>query len=123
MTDHELKRNVLIVEDDPTLREAFTIAFKTAGFFVASAEDGLGALDKAAHHEFDLIILDILMPHLDGFGFLEKFDCQHKHPDTKIIVFSNDFSLDNAKRAKDLGAYLYYAKAALTPHDLVKAVR
>lgn len=123
MADNELKQNVLIVEDDATLREAFVIAFKAAGYRVASAVDGQAALEKAREHEFDLIILDVLMPRLDGFGFLDKFEGPKKHPETKIIVFSNVFSVDNAKRAKDLGAFLYYAKAALTPNDLVNAVR
>lgn len=113
---------ILVVEDYPDLQQAYKTVLSSEGFDVRTAADGQTALDVAAQEEFDLILLDIVLPRLDGFGFLEAYS-PTDHPETKIVIFSNMFTPEYVKKAKDLGAHRYYTKASFTPKDLAMVLR
>jgi CheY-like chemotaxis protein len=112
--------SVLIVEDYPSLQKIYSEVLKKEHLSVETAADGVEALKILAKRDFDLILLDMLMPNMDGLEFLRQFK-EVKKPDlkTKIIAFSNIFTLDMAKAAKDLGASRYYAKAGFSPKDMI----
>lgn len=114
---------VLIVEDDATLRSAYETVLTMEGFDVASAADGLEGLRQALEMKPDLIILDMLMPNMDGMQFLKTFQQQNQNPDTKIIVFSNIAAPEKMKEAMDLGAMKYLTKATFTPKEMVSTIK
>jgi CheY-like chemotaxis protein len=68
-----LTKRVLIVEDDAAVRYVVSDALKDAGFAVATAIDGFDALDQIDQHPPDAILLDLMMPSMDGWSFLERF--------------------------------------------------
>lgn len=121
------KRNsmakVLIVEDDATLRSAYETVLTMEGFEVSSAADGLEGLRQALEMKPDLIILDMLMPNMDGMQFLATFKQQNQNPGTKIIVFSNIAAPEKMKEAQDLGAMKYLTKATFTPKEMVATIK
>lgn len=115
-----MNKRILVVEDDQTLSDAFTIVLQKEGYDVDTAFDGKEALERVRSVTYDLILLDLLMPVLDGKGFLEKF----KNPaNTPVIVFSNLDAKDDIDEALRLGASRYMLKAWASPNKLAELVK
>ena len=115
--------HVLIVEDNAALQKIYVTLLTKEGHEVDFANDGKQALEKANARPPDLILLDMMMPHLDGVGFLKAYDIKGKHPKTKVVVFSNTEVPAKVKEALELGASRYMTKYNMTPKDMVAAVR
>lgn len=113
---------VLLVEDEAVLREAFTILLQAQSFEVDAAVNGQEALRRCAESEYDIILLDIMMPILDGIGFLEQANLTETAPHTQVLVLSNMTSGDQVNRALELGAHRHEIKSDLAPMELVKTV-
>ena len=118
MTTSTQTPRILIVEDDAILRSAYETVLTMEGYRVHTASDGLQALETAGHEEFDVILLDMLMPNLGGLEFLQRFQVKAKHPATKIIVFSNMSVPSDVKDALRLGATKYLTKSSFTPKEM-----
>lgn len=116
------KKKILVVEDEYILNEAYQLILKKEGFDVAVAYDGEQALDLAAKVKPDLILLDLRMPRLGGIEFLSKYDLAKKHPDVKVVVFSNLDTEKEIDEAYSLGAHKYMLKAWASPKELAKLV-
>jgi DNA-binding response OmpR family regulator len=114
---------VLIIEDDDILRDIYTLKFELEGFIVRSAADGKLGLEKVAQDIPDLIILDMLMPHMGGIEFLRNFREDYKNSTTKIIVASNMSSADLITEARQLCVCDYIIKSQFTPEDIVLQAR
>lgn len=114
---------VLIVEDNAALQKIYVTLLTKEGHEVDFANDGKQALEKANARPPDLILLDMMMPHLDGVGFLRAYDLKNKHPQTKVVVFSNTEVPAKVKEAMELGASRYMTKYNMTPKEMVGAVR
>jgi len=112
-------RKILVVEDEDLLRESYRIIISTEPYDVDTAKNGQEALDKCAEKTYDLILLDLMMPVLDGVGFLERFD----NPDTKVVILSNLSTGEVLEKALKLGADSNIIKASLSPRDLLSKVR
>jgi DNA-binding response OmpR family regulator len=114
---------ILIIEDEKPLREAFAYLLGTEGFTVELAENGKIGLQKLAAFKPDLILLDMLMPVMDGMTFLQKARLPKAHAQTKTIMLSN---LSDAITFDDASAYgvtVSVLKADLSPVELVKTVK
>ncbi len=114
--------NILVVEDDPMIRTVYEKILLTASHTVTTAQDGEEGLKLAEEKKPDLIVLDMLMPIVDGITFLEKYDIKNKHPETKVIVMSNVMMQDKIDRAVELGAVNYKTKAMFSPKELLELV-
>jgi len=118
--DHN--RDILIVEDDKLLRDLLTEKLERSRFKVIGAIDGKQALEKLDTVSPALIVLDLVLPGLDGFEILRHIK---EDPATKVIpvlVLSNLGDKDDIRRAKDLGAEEYYIKAHYTLDDIVRRI-
>ena len=113
------KKRILLVEDDSALNDAFSILLNKEKYMVDSAYNGLEALIKIQKNKPDLILLDLLMPVMDGKEFLKTFENIEKIP---IIIFTNLDSKSEVKEALDLGATRYMLKAWASPKKLVRLV-
>ncbi|HYC36584.1 MAG TPA: response regulator [Usitatibacter sp.] len=114
---------VLIVEDNAALQKIYVTLLTKEGYDVDFASDGRVALEKAEKRPPDLILLDMMMPNLDGVGFLRAYDLQGKHPGVKVVVFSNTEVPGKVKEALELGASRYMTKYNFTPKDMVGLIR
>jgi len=115
---------ILLIEDDTDIREMYALILTTrSNHDVEQASDGNNGLSKAMEGGFDLILLDLMMPNLDGLGFLKKYkDTKPKQPNGSIVVMSN-LAYSNAKEeALELGAADFFVKADLTPGDITDLV-
>lgn len=100
--------NILIVDDEPGMREFLEIMLQKDGYSVDTAADGSEAIDKIEESLFDLAIVDIQMPVLNGIEVLKKFN--EKSPDTTVIMITAYASHETAIEAMKLGAYDYITK-------------
>lgn len=116
-----MNNKILIVEDEKPLARALLLKLGNVGFTVQVAFDGQEALDLLAKQEFDLILLDLVMPRVDGFGVLTEM--QKKQIKTPVIILTNLGQEEDIKRAKELGAKEYFIKSATSIADVVKLVK
>lgn len=113
---------ILIVEDDKFLRQAYNNILNKENFDVKIAVNGQEGLDLAQTWKPHLVLLDMLMPEMDGIGFLKAFDAP-AHPETKIIVFSNLSMPEKVNEAIALGAVNFKTKAMFTSHEMIALIR
>lgn len=113
---------ILIVEDDHVLSKAYELILKKEGYKVETAQDGQQGIEKAEAFEPEIILLDLLMPVMDGLHFLEVYNSTDNHPDVKIVVLSNVGDDEKVKQAMELGAYKYLVKAHASPVQLSRVV-
>jgi len=114
---------ILIVEDEKVLNEAYELVLKKEGYAVSCAFNGEEALAYVKKDKFDLILLDLRMPKIDGVEFLKRSNPVKNFPSTKIIVFSNYDDQKEVDDAIKYGATRYILKAWSSPSELVKIVR
>jgi CheY-like chemotaxis protein len=118
----EATRRVLLAEDDRFLRRAAESRLRQNGFTVLPAVDGEEALKVARAERPDLILLDLIMPKLQGFEVLKALKQDPATAPIPVIVLSNLGQDEDLKRAMELGAVAYFIKAHLSLQDLVQRV-
>lgn len=114
--------SVLIVEDDVALRVAYETVLTIEGFITTVAGDGQEGLSIASQTDFDVILLDMLMPNFNGLEFLREYKGGTQHPKTKIIVFSNMSVPSEVRVAMELGASKYLTKSSFTPKEIISII-
>jgi two-component system, OmpR family, phosphate regulon response regulator PhoB len=117
------KSKILLVEDDQNLAEAYETRMGAEGFTVKRCDNGESALQMALDFKPDLILLDIMMPQIDGFDVL---DILRNTPDTrniKIVVLSALSQPSDIERAKQLGADDYLIKSQAVISDVMSRIR
>ena len=123
MATQKTKKRVLIVEDEPSLLELYRLALEQAGFVVFTAVNGDAGYLLVKGNPVDLILLDILMPKVDGYEALRHLK---NDPDTKeipVIIFSNLSQKEEIEKGLKLGAKDFVVKTSVTPKALVEKVK
>ena len=114
-------KKILIAEDERAIAKALELKLKNTGFEVTVALNGQEALDANASAKFDLIVLDLMMPNVDGYQVLEQLQkIGNKVP---IVVASNLSLEDDFKKAKMLGARDYFIKSNTSLAELVGKIQ
>ncbi len=121
MTDKKI--SVLIVEDEKMLAEMYATKFTMEGFAAETANDGLAGIEAAAKVRPDIILLDVIMPKLDGFATLKQLREDASFAKTPIILLTNLGQDEDIKKGKELGATDYFVKANHTPAEVVLKVK
>lgn len=119
-----INKKICIVDDDQFLREMYTLKFKSAGFEVESfekAEDLLTKFDEG--YVPDVLLFDIIMPVMDGWGLMEKIKEKGYIPDAKRIVLSNQGEQADISKAELFKVDGYIVKALKTPSEVVEEVK
>ncbi len=117
-----MSKTVLTVDDSRTMREMLLMALKAAGYNVLQADDGLNGLEVLKMQSADVIITDINMPRLDGFGFIENVRQDTKHRAVPILVLTTDSDQENKRRAPSAAAPGRIA-TPFPPDNLLHAIR
>ena len=123
MTTQTKKTSILIVEDEHYLRDLYRDIFKQDGFEVDTAKDGNEAYDKMSHNKYDLILLDIILPGMDGMQVLDKLAKEKKVTLTNVVLLTNLSQDLVIAKALDYGVRGYLIKSDYTPEELLKEVR
>lgn len=114
--------NILIIEDDAALQEAYSFMLDVDGHSVSAAYNGEEGLAKAKQATYDIILLDIHMPIMNGIEFLEQF-APIRPQATKIIIFSNMVEPEIEQQALMLGADLCILKSSATPSSILASIK
>ena len=113
---------VLTVDDSRTMRDMLRVALVEAGFRVVQAEDGLHGLDVLRQEQPQVVITDINMPRMDGFGFIEAVRQDKEHRAVPILVLTTESDAEKKMRARRAGATGWIVKP-FDPVKLIAAVR
>ncbi len=117
-----MAQSVLIVDDEPMARTLFRLTLIRAGFNVAEAEDGYDALEKIKKSRPDVILLDVMMPGMDGFSVCETLRNEQETAALPVIMLSAKTDLDSINKGLQVGATKYLTKP-IAPEELARHVR
>ncbi len=114
---------VLLIEDDEAIIEMYKLRLEKEGYRVEVARNGAWGLRLAKENKFDIIIMDMVMPAMDGYGAISKLKTHDKIKNIPIIVLSNSAQEEDIIKAKRLGVASYLLKSQITPAKLVKEIK
>lgn len=114
---------ILVVEDENLYAKIYENKFTKEGFEVLLAKNGLEALKLAETPGLNLILLDMILPEMNGFTVLEKLKSNKKTKEIRVVVLSNLGQPSDLEKAKHLGAEDYWVKSNTSISDLVAKVK
>lgn len=117
------KKTIAVIEDEEILSKVLREALAEAGFNVLHATDGEAGMKLIESKEIDLVLLDILLPKMNGIELLKKIKADEKYKDMKIIVLSVVSDIEKVADAMESGVYTYLIKNRTKVDDLVKKVQ
>jgi len=117
------KIHVLIVEDDVFLANIYKTKFDMEGFKVSTSENGEAGLNDVKKKKPDIVLLDILLPKMDGFVVLEKLKADPEVKSIPVILLTNLGQKDDVQKGLEMGAADYLIKAHFKPSEVVEKVR
>ncbi|MCA9346538.1 response regulator [Candidatus Saccharibacteria bacterium] len=125
MADMNKQPSILLIEDEKFISELYTRALERAGFSVKSEMDGEKALFEAVNNNYDVILLDIMLPTMNGVDLLYKMKDRNVQPPmrSKIIITTNLDQKEEIRAKIESMADGYLIKAEITPKELVNYVQ
>ncbi|GIK84117.1 MAG: hypothetical protein BroJett025_07390 [Patescibacteria group bacterium] len=115
-------KKVLVVEDDQFLANAYKLKLTKSGFDVVIAFDGAEALQAMRESVPDVVLLDLIMPNVDGFACLDAMQADEKLKKIPVIIASNLGQKEDIERAKSLGAVDFIIKSNVSIEEIVQKV-
>lgn len=116
-------QKILIVEDDKFLRELITRKLTQENFEISEAVDGEEGLKKIKEEKPDLVLLDLILPGIDGFEVLAKVKDDPALVSIPVIILSNLGQREDVEKGLKLGAVDYLVKAHFTPNEIIEKVK
>lgn len=117
------KTRVLLVEDDVFLAGIYQKKFEMDGYKITVADNGESALVEVKKKKPDIVLLDILLPKLDGFAVLDRLKADPETKDIPIILLTNLGQKDDVQKGLEAGAVDYLIKAHFKPSEVVQKVK
>ena len=117
-----MKNKILVVEDEETIRSMLVESLEERGHLVQTASDGEAGLELSLKNEYDLILLDIILPKMNGLEVLEKLGKEKKGILPKVLVLTNLGEADSVQKALDLGAMSYLVKSDHNLKEIMEKV-
>ena len=114
---------ILLVEDDSLIVKIYSTRLKADGFTVVSADNGEDGIAMAEKETPDFILLDVMMPKMDGFKVLETLRAKEGLKNIPIIVYSNLAQESEMQKAVQMGATEFIVKANISPTELVNKIK
>jgi DNA-binding response OmpR family regulator len=118
-----MEKSILVVEDDRFLRELMSQKLIREGFKTILAVDGEEGLKKIKEEKPGLVLLDLILPGIDGFEVLTKVKADPEISQTPIIILSNLGQREDVERGMKLGATDYLIKAHFTPGEIIEKIK
>jgi len=118
-----MPKTILVVEDDKFLRELIVRKLREEDLNISEAIDGEDGIKKIKEEKPDLVLLDLILPGIDGFEVLSKMKEDVSLAQIPVIILSNLGQKDDVERGFKLGAVDYLIKAHFTPGEIIEKVR
>ncbi len=116
-------KTILFIEDETGLQKTVSQALKKEHFNILTALDGKNGLNLAKKHKPDLILLDLILPKLDGFAVLEELKKNQSTKDIPVVVLTNLENPPDIEKAIELGATTYLVKANYTLPEIIEKIK
>ena len=114
---------IAIVEDDQAIAQMYRFKFEAEGFSVETAENGAYGLELAKSMKPDIILLDLMMPEMNGDEMLEKLRATPWGKDIKVVILTNKGEQEIPARVRELGVDAVILKADMTPRQVAELVQ
>ena len=118
-----MAKKILVIEDDKFLRELISQKLLQEGYEVAEAVDGEKGLQALEKEKPDLVLLDLILPGIDGFEVLAKMKGNSETANIPIVILSNLGQKDDIEKGLKMGAVDYLIKAHFTPAEIIEKIR
>ncbi len=118
-----MKYQVLLVEDSKAIQQMYRNKLMMEQFAVVTADNGMEAIKALSISKPDIILLDLMMPIMDGYKVLQVIKTDQKFRDVPVIVFSAKGQPDEVEKALSLGAAGYIIKSVTRPNEVVEKIR
>ena len=117
-------KKILLAEDDTFLLDIYQNKFAQSGFDVSIAENGEEAVQKIDEHDYDMVLLDVMMPKLNGFEVLRKIrnHINPKKSSIPVVMLTNLNQRSDIDQGLELGVSDYIIKSSLTPSEIVAKI-
>ena len=116
-------KHILIVEDELSMQRALKNKLEQSGYKISVASDGAGALDEIRSKKPDLVLLDLIMPKLDGISVLREVKKDDELRNIPVVILTNLSTGDKVAEAMQLGTFDFLVKANYSLDDVLKKVR
>ena len=123
MEQGQSNKRILLIEDDQFLLNLIGPKIEREGFMLTIAKNGQEGLVEVTRSMPDLVLLDIILPDLNGFEILEKIKADQSLASIPVVILSNLSQPENIKRGQELGAIDYLVKVQHTPQDIVDKIK
>ncbi len=117
------KIKVAIIEDDVAISQMYRTKFETEGYDVATAPDGEAGLELIDSFQPDIVLLDLMMPNMNGLDMLAKLRSQPNGRDAKVVVLTNMGDTETATKVYKMAADDYIVKAEMTPKQVAERIK
>lgn len=117
------KVKVAIIEDDIAIVQMYRTKFENEGYEVATAQDGVAGLELLSNFQPDIVLLDLMMPNMNGLDMLSKLRNGPGGRDTKVVVLTNMGDTETATKVYKMAADDYIVKAEMTPKQVAERVK
>ena len=117
-----MSHKILVVEDDKFLRELITQKLSREGYDVVGAVDGEEGVVKAKKDQPNLILLDLILPGIDGFEVLSQIKKDPETSEIPVVILSNLGQKEDVDKGKSLGAIDFLIKAHFTPSEIIEKI-
>ncbi|MDQ5943436.1 MAG: hypothetical protein QG675_204 [Patescibacteria group bacterium] len=121
-----MKKTLLLIENDKILLDMYAIKFKNVGYKVVTKSDAKTSLEWLSKNTADVIILDIILPKVNGIKLIKNIRRDHKHKPVKIVILTHlnhtDINLNTTIR-DSLGVDGYFVKSQIAPDKLIETVK
>lgn len=114
---------ILIIDDDPNIVESYKMELELSGHEVTPAYDGESGLELAKAGNFELILLDLSLPKMDGLTVLEELKKNEKLKGLPVMILSNFATDEHIQKALQLGAYDFIPKYSFTPQETASKIK
>ncbi len=118
-----IKTKVAIIEDDIAIVQMYRTKFETEGYDVATAPDGVTGLELIESFEPDIVLLDLMMPNMNGLDMLSRLRSQPNGRSAKVVVLTNMGDTETATKVFKMAADDYIVKAEMTPKQVAERVK
>lgn len=118
-----MKKKILFIEDESVLQKTFGEILKQEGYEMISALDGEIGLRLAKEKKPDLVLLDLILPKINGFSVLEKIKEDKETKDIPVVVLTNLEGLEDVDKALKMGATTYLVKANYSLEEVVAKIK
>lgn len=116
-------KKILFIEDETDLQKTFQEALKPEGFEIISAFDGETGFNLAKEKVPDLILLDLILPKLDGIEVLKRLKENEKTREIPVIIFTNLEEIEKVEKAMELGAKAYLVKTEYSLEEMIEKIK